>query len=289
MSVKRTLMAVEDSRDDSGRLSRLFPQPSWSVVRVATISEAALRIADGQPDVLIAGLGTHPRESIRALCRLRRRHPKVKVIVIAASGSPTDVLEALKAHAFSYFTVSCDDEELRASVERALSEPDWDDGIQVLSDKPEWVAVRVRCKQLTADRLLNFFDELSTDIPDEDRSGIGTAFREILMNAIEHGGQFDPTKTVDITRIRTDRLLMYLVQDPGPGFDFDRLPHAAVSTPDDPVRHVMYREEQGMRAGGFGLLVAGGLVDEVIHNASGNQAVLIKHLARQPAEAVDAA
>ena len=56
------------------------------------------------------------------------------------------------------------------------------------------------------------------------------------------------------------RMLMYLLRDPGPGFDFTNLPHAAVSSP-----------EHGMRAGGFGLLVAGGLVDELVHNSTGNE------------------
>jgi len=163
-------------------------------------------------------------------------------------------------------------------VDRAIAEPDWDDGIEVLSDKPNWISVRASCRQLTADRLLNFLDELSVDLTDDDRKNTGTAFREILMNAIEHGGEFDPAKRVEITRVRTAGMLMYFVRDPGPGFDFANLPHAAISSPDNPVRHVVYRDEHGMRAGGFGLLVAGGLVDELVHNSQGNEAVLIKYL-----------
>jgi anti-sigma regulatory factor (Ser/Thr protein kinase) len=143
---------------------------------------------------------------------------------------------------------------MRAIVERALAEPGWDDGIEVLSDKPDWISVRASCRQLTADRLLRFLDELSVDLTDDDRQNTGAAFREILMNAIEHGGQFDPAKRVEITRVRTAGMLMYLVRDPGPGFDFANLPHAAVSSPDDPARHIAYRDEHGMRPGGFGLL-----------------------------------
>ena len=36
------------------------------------------------------------------------------------------------------------------------------------------------------------------------------------MNAMEDGGQFDPTKRVEISRVRTAGLLMYVVRDPGP-------------------------------------------------------------------------
>ena len=47
------------------------------------------------------------------------------------------------------------------------------------------------------------------------------------------------------------------------------LPHA--------IQHSQ-REEEGMRAGGYGLLVAAGTVDELIYNEIGNEVLLIKHL-----------
>jgi anti-sigma regulatory factor (Ser/Thr protein kinase) len=98
------------------------------------------------------------------------------------------------------------------------------------------------------------------------------------MNAMEHGGQFDPEQRVEVTRIRTASLVPYIVRDPGLEFDVAALPHAAVSSPSDPIRHVEYRSAQGMRAGGFGLLLARGLVDALIHSSLGNEVVLIKYL-----------
>jgi anti-sigma regulatory factor (Ser/Thr protein kinase)/CheY-like chemotaxis protein len=257
------------------------------VESAANIGAAETRLDQGEVDVLVTGLGTTPSEDVRTLRRIRRRHPKTKVIVLAATHAPQTIVEALKEHAFSYFTKPFSQEEIHAMVERALAEPDWDDGIEVLSDKPDWISVRASCRQLTADRLLQFPDGLSVDLSDDDRRNTGTAFREILMNAIEHGGQFDPAKRVEITRVRTSDMLMYVVRDPGPGFDFANLPHAAISSPDDPVRHVAYRDQHGMRAGGFGLLVARGLVDELVHNARGNEAVLIKHLSAKTADTPD--
>jgi anti-sigma regulatory factor (Ser/Thr protein kinase) len=43
------------------------------------------------------------------------------------------------------------------------------------------------------------------------------------------------------------------------------------------------RESQGKRAGGFGLLMAKKLVDELYFNEKGNEAILIKYL--EPAAA----
>jgi anti-sigma regulatory factor (Ser/Thr protein kinase) len=48
--------------------------------------------------------------------------------------------------------------------------------------------------------------------------------------------------------------------------------------PDDPIRHAAYREEHGMRAGGYGVLVARELVDELIYDEKGNDVLLIKYL-----------
>jgi anti-sigma regulatory factor (Ser/Thr protein kinase) len=44
------------------------------------------------------------------------------------------------------------------------------------------------------------------------------------------------------------------------------------------MAHILLRKEQGMRAGGYGLLLASGTVDELIFNAIGNEVILIKYL-----------
>jgi anti-sigma regulatory factor (Ser/Thr protein kinase) len=71
------------------------------------------------------------------------------------------------------------------------------------------------------------------------------------------------------------------ISDPGEGFTLDEIPHAAVANPDDdPVRHVDYRAAQGMRPGGFGVLLAQKLVDQLVYNEQGNEVLLIKYLDR---------
>jgi anti-sigma regulatory factor (Ser/Thr protein kinase) len=69
------------------------------------------------------------------------------------------------------------------------------------------------------------------------------------------------------------------ISDPGEGFTLDEIPHAAIANPvDDPVRHLEYRDAQGMRPGGFGVLLAQRLVDQLVYNEQGNEVVLIKYL-----------
>jgi anti-sigma regulatory factor (Ser/Thr protein kinase) len=69
------------------------------------------------------------------------------------------------------------------------------------------------------------------------------------------------------------------ITDHGPGFSFDKIPHAAVSNPtDDPTYHIRLRQEQDMRPGGYGILVARKMVDEVIYGRNGNEVQLVKYL-----------
>lgn len=96
---------------------------------------------------------------------------------------------------------------------------------------------------------------------------------------MEHGAHLDSAKHLCVSYLRTSRFVMYIVRDPGAGFDFQRLPHAAISNPpENPAQHMLVRAQQGIRAGGFGLMVARDLVDEMLHNESGNEVMLVKYL-----------
>ena len=106
------------------------------------------------------------------------------------------------------------------------------------------------------------------------------AFREMLMNAMEHGAGFDPEKVITVTAIRTDRAIVYYFRDPGAGFTPAELARSALSnTENDPIAHLERRAEMGLRPGGFGILVAKQVVDELFYSERGNEVVLIKRLA----------
>jgi anti-sigma regulatory factor (Ser/Thr protein kinase) len=165
-------------------------------------------------------------------------------------------------------------------VDEALDARGWDDGIEVLSALPKWVALRAQCRTLTADRLLQFLRQMVTDLPRQEIENIATAFREILMNAIEHGAGLDPAKRIYVSYVRTSQMVIYYVRDPGEGFSLEESPQAAVSNPPhDPAHHLAYRVEHGMRPGGFGILLARELADELIYNEKGNEVLLVKYLA----------
>ena len=164
------------------------------------------------------------------------------------------------------------------TVGSALEERDWKDGIEVLSASDNWIAFRITPRRLSAERLVRFMTKLRYDCPVPEKEALITAFREILLNAIEHGAGFDSDLTVEVAALRTQRSIVYYFRDPGPGFNRERLPHAAGSnTIENPIAHIEYREAYGMRPGGFGIMLTKQLVDDVIYNEIGNEVLLIKH------------
>jgi PAS domain S-box-containing protein len=163
-------------------------------------------------------------------------------------------------------------------VQSALGASDTAQSIEVTSAQPHWVELLVPCTLEAADKIEMVVERLGRDLPENVLDSVASAFRELLMNAVEWGGKLDPNHKVRIACLRTNRMLMYRIADPGPGFAFDKLAHSALSHPDDPFEHMKVREEQGLRPGGFGLLMVKAKVDELVYNEKHNEVIFIKYL-----------
>jgi two-component system, OmpR family, response regulator len=81
----------------------------------------------------------------------------------------------------------------------------------------------VRCDLRTADQVLQFLDEIA-ELPDPERIAVGTAFREMLTNAIEHGGRLDPNQQVEISYLRARHMVKCRISDPAKALPLKRFP-----------------------------------------------------------------
>lgn len=273
----RALM-VSSSPELNLLLAGLFQKEKWEV-RYAAHNPEALELAKAQPyDLIVTGEYTSGKEDVELLRRLRLVRPHTRLIIITDEFTPGDVLAAIGARAFSYFSRPFSTERLEEMIRIAMTEPFWDDGIEVISVVPNWIRLCVRCDLATANRLLQFYREAS-DLPDAETEEVAAAFREILINAMEHGTGFDPSQHVEVSYVRTRRMVLCRVKDPGQGFSMEELQHSAMGNPeDDPFKHMETREAQGKRPGGFGILMAKRLVDDLIYNEKGNEVLLVKYL-----------
>ena len=239
-----------------------------------------LKLIEAAPyDLVMTDVNMPGLDGLALLERVRQVRPDTKVVVMTVASTSENIIRAIRDQAFSYFSKPFTINAVSEMAARALASTAAGDDIEVISARPNWLGLRLRCKMETADRILQFLRELGMDLPTAEQENIATAFREILLNAIEHGGGSDPQRKVSVAYVRTERAVLYYVRDPGKGFSFQTLQHAAVSNPlDSPFEHTEVRERMGMRPGGFGILMTRQLVDELIYNEAGNEVLLIKYL-----------
>ena len=151
--------------------------------------------------------------------------------------------------------------------------------IEVISSLPEWIELRVPCNLQLIAPLQELLIQLDADLPLEISDAINYAFREMLSNAVEYGGHFDPAARVEVRFVRLKRAVICRIKDPGKGFDPALLNHSAINNPNhDPLRHTAVREAKGLRPGGFGILLTRQLVDELVYNQRHNELLFVKYL-----------
>ena len=230
-------------------------------------------------DAVLTDPVTTVDEDLALLEEMRHIRPGVKVIVLSPPAGAEEVIRALRARVFACFDAPFSQSDVADMVRLAVEEADGRDGIELLSATRDWISLRMDCRYLTAERVVSFLGQLREgDLPRDQGDELLAAFREVLLNAIEHGGGLDPGQAVEIAAVRTARAIVFYVRDPGPGFRIDDLPHAAIaSPPGDPLSHVGRRAEAGLRPGGFGLLLTRSIVDEMLLSDKGNEILLVKH------------
>ena len=233
----------------------------------------------GPIDLVLAGQGTNGFDGLKLLRRVRSIRPDTKVI-LTGELDPPEIIAAIRQRAFGYFHRPLTHGPLSRNGAAGASIADaWQDDIRVVSARPEWITLDVRCKIDAADRTTHFLREITADLSPQICEDVASAFRELLMNAIEHGGKNDPRKRVRTSILHTARAVIVHIHDPGIGFSLDFLPHAAISNPEDsPIRHVEVRAEAGKRPGGFGILLTKNLVNELLYNERGNAVLFVKYL-----------
>jgi anti-sigma regulatory factor (Ser/Thr protein kinase)/ActR/RegA family two-component response regulator len=271
-------LVVDADPDVISVLSSVLKSDEWDIVYAAD-NQAILKPIEARAfDLIITGANTTGREDVDLLRKIRRVRPHVRFIILTDQSTPADVVTAMREGAFSYFSKPFSTASLGEMVRIATLEPAWDDGIELVSATPEWISLIARCDLKTADRLVQFFNEMS-DFPEPERNDIATAFREMLLNAIEHGGNFDPSQYVEVAYVRTRKMVLCRIKDPGQGFSLGEIHHAAINNPAyDPIRHALFRETQGLRPGGYGVLITKHLVDELVYSEKGNEVLLVKYL-----------
>jgi CheY-like chemotaxis protein/anti-sigma regulatory factor (Ser/Thr protein kinase) len=278
------LLIVDDDPDIHELLLSALKDTGCRADSVFTGEEALTRLQAGAYDLVLSDVMMPGIDGLELLRRIHDQCPSTPVVVMTARNTSETLIRSLREKAYAYLSKPFTAESVVEVVTHALENPVAQDDIEVLSARPGWITLRLRCKTQTADRLVRFLREIQLNLPPEEENDIVFAFRELLMNAIEHGGKLDPEKKVEVAYIRLSNVILYHVRDPGQGFSFENLSHAAVANvPGDPAGHVAVRRAAGLRPGGFGILLTRNIADEVVYNEKGNEVLLVKYTQSHPA------
>ena len=251
---------------------------SWKLECARDNDEALALVEKSAFDLVIAEQASSGREDVELLRKVRLVRPHTRFIIVADRSTPADVIAAIRAGAFSYFTKPLSTQAMEEVLQLAIESPAWDEGIEMLSGTDAWIRLSLRCDVATANRLQQFVREF-LNLPEPDQDKVAIASREMMLNAMEHGGKFDPERRIEIAYLRARHVVLIRIKDPGEGFSLaDNLDTAANNPQDDPLRHQRHREAQGLRPGGYGILLAKDLVDELFYGEKGNDVLLIKYI-----------
>ena len=272
----RVLIADDDAAIRRG-ISKLLENAGFEVSEAADGIAALKAIQEQQYDLVFLDIWMPHLSGLEVLARIRTGARRPKVIVTTSDDTSETLLRAVKEQAYDYLSKPFPPREAVEAAQRALS-ADQEPAIEVLSARPHWVELLIPCTREAAERIQNFMMKLEADLPDSVRETIASCFRELLLNAVEWGGQLDPNRKVRIASVRSPRMLMFRIADPGPGFSFEGLSHAAVGQPEsEPTAHMSVREEQGIRPGGFGILMTKAGADELLYNEAQNEVMFVKY------------
>jgi CheY-like chemotaxis protein len=273
------ILVADDERTTRFAICSMLKKAGYSVTSVKNGAEALHRIQQTSFDLAFLDIWMPKLTGLEVLARMRRGGSGPKVVIMTSDGTPESVLSAVREQAYAYLSKPFPPKEAVELAKRVLSQGGAFAPIEVISAKPHWVELLIPCTREAAERIESFLLKLDADLPGDQRDTIGLAFRELLLNAIEWGGKLDPNRKVRIAYVRSSRILLYRVADPGPGFSFRALAHAAVGQPaGEPLAHVSIRDQLGIRPGGFGIALTRAIADELLYNEAQNEVMFIKYL-----------
>jgi DNA-binding response OmpR family regulator len=273
----RHVLIVEDDAALGGLLAEDL---SASGLRTTLLSEgrpAADWVRRHRPDLVLLDLML-PDVDGYAVCKelkLDRETNRVPLVMVTALAREEDRVRGLEVGANDYLTKPFSRQQLYAAIAGAFA---WRRELERHGTAGE-VRFEMRSHLRHLDQLNQLLASLFmyTPLSPAQVQQLAMAVHEVGANAIEWGHRNQAERIVTVTYRLDAAKVVIVVRDRGPGFDPSDLPHAA--RPDDPLGHVGVRESLRLREGGYGILMARGLVDELRYNPAGNEARLVKYYA----------
>ena len=276
-----TALIVEDHPDQAEMVAKLLRLRDFDPI-VAENGERGLELARRHdPEVVVLDLMLPDISGFDVCRRLRsdRATMLTPVVMLTALGDADNRRHGFRVGANAYVTKPYGIQDLFDAIAAARA---WRAEMERGALQGE-IHVELNSELTLLQDLNDFLMNLcqSTPFTNEQVMQLRQAVLEMAQNAIEWGNRHQSDRLVKIHyRLYEDRIEI-IIRDQGAGFDISNLPHAA--NDDDPFSHLDVRDKLGLRAGGFGLMICKGMVDELRYNDAGNEVTLIKLFAQPEA------
>ena len=270
-------LIVEDEHDTGNLLAEILRQRGFDPTVLTEGKPAVPWTRQHRPELILLDLMLPDIQGFQVCedLKLDRETNPIPIIMVTALSQHEDRIHGLQVGANYYLTKPFSVEQLHRAIADVMA---WKEGLERRGTEGE-IHFRFQSDTQYLEELNHLLSSLFlfTRLSRTQIQQLAMAVRELCVNAIEWGHQKQLDRLVNVIyRIDPEKVTI-IIRDEGPGFDPTNLPHAA--KPDDPVSHFMVRETLGLREGGFGILLARGLVDDLQYNETGNEVRLVKHFA----------
>lgn len=268
-------LIVEDESATGELLVELLRRRGFKATVLAEGKPAIEWVRANQPDIILLDLMLPDIDGF-TICeqlKLDRQTNLIPIIMVTALDDRRNRLRGYQVGANRYVTKPFTGAQLDKAITEVLA---WRDDMLNNGAKGE-IHFQLQSDTQYLDELNKLLTSLFlySGLAESQVKQLTLAVRELGANAIEWGHQKQVERIVTMTyRIDAEKVAM-VIRDTGPGFKRDDLAHAAKD--DDPISHMEVREKLGLREGGFGIMIANGLVDKLEYNESGNEVRFVKY------------
>jgi DNA-binding response OmpR family regulator len=277
--MQRTVLIVDDERDTNDILASLVQARDFEPVQLFEGSQVAAAVREHTPDVILLDLMLPDADGF-ALCDQLKRNREtnlIPIIMVTALHDAKHRAAGVRVGANGYLTKPFTPEQLFEVIDSAMAWRHEHESRGTTGEINFDIRSEATYLQQANDMLADLFAH--TSLTERQIKDLKQAVMEMGGNAIEWGHRKNAELVLQIIYRIDPEAVTLIIRDQGPGFNPKKLPHAA--SEEDPIGHLDVRNELGIREGGFGIMLARGLVDEFRYNDKGNEVTLIKRFDRK--------
>jgi two-component system OmpR family response regulator len=274
----RTVLIVDDERDTNDLLASLVQSRGFEPIQLFEGTQVVDAVREHNPDLVLLDLMMPDMDGF-AVCerlKLNRDTNLIPIIMVTALNDADHRLRGIRVGANGYLTKPFTPAQLYEVIDKALA---WRQEHFTRGTYGE-IQFDIRSELGHLQQVNDLLADLYAHTPLTERQvkDLKQAVMEMGSNAIEWGHRKNAELPLHITYRIDPSAVTLVIRDQGPGFNPNKIPHAA--SEEDPIGHLDIRNELGIREGGFGIMLAKGLVDEFRYNDKGNEVTLVKRFER---------